>query len=153
MKKSLSCWVFLIAFYGKFANPTELKLGFVYDPSGPFANAFLGYKFYANKINSMGGLVVGQPNSSTTYQIKIVEHSNSDITDPYWQTSGSRKLHIEIAKLPSWMIKSLCRISLFTMRQWNSLQSSAVEYLLNFCSFQMDLSTTIVYHDANNISR
>ena len=99
MKKSLSHLVLLIAFYGKFINPLEIKLGLVYDPSGPFANAFLGYKFYADKINSMGGLVVGQPNSSTTYQIKIIEHSNSDITDPYWKTSGSRKLCIEIEKL------------------------------------------------------
>ena len=114
----LSFWLLLfVVFYGKHVDPLDIKLGFIYDPSGAFENAYLGYKFYAHKINSMGGLVVGQPNYSTTYQIDIIAHSNSNTTDPYWKTSGSRKLHIEIAKLPSWMIKSLCRISLFTMRQ------------------------------------
>lgn len=66
-----------------------MKLGFVYDPYGPFSNALLGYDFYAHKINSAGGLAVGL--NGTTYQIKIVKHSNNNRTDPFWQTSGSRK--------------------------------------------------------------
>lgn len=68
-----------------------LKLGIVYDPSGPFANAFLGYNYYAYKINSMGGLVVGTGGNATTYKIQIVGHSNSNISDPYWLASGSRE--------------------------------------------------------------
>ena len=78
----------------QFAVPSYqqvIKLGIVYDPSGPFANAFLGYNYYAYKINSMGGLVVGRGGNATTYKIEIIGHSNSNTSDPYWLASGSRE--------------------------------------------------------------
>jgi hypothetical protein len=86
---SITVWVCLILCLKASGGQHVLKLGFVYDPYGPFSNALLGYDFYAHKINSAGGLAVGI--NGTTYQIKIVKHSNNNRTDPFWQTSGSRK--------------------------------------------------------------
>lgn len=86
---SVAVWVCLILCLKVSGGQHVLKLGFVYDPYGPFSNALLGYDFYAHKINSAGGLAVGM--NGTTYQIKIVKHSNNNRTDPFWQTSGSRK--------------------------------------------------------------
>jgi hypothetical protein len=89
--KLLQYWALV---FFQFAVPSYqqvLKLGIVYDPSGPFANAFLGYNYYAYKINSMGGLVVGTGGNATAYKVQIVGHSNSNISDPYWLSSGSRE--------------------------------------------------------------
>ena len=86
---SVAVWVCLILCLEASGDQHVLKLGFVYDPYGPFSNALLGYDFYAHKINSAGGLAVGM--NGTTYQIKIVKHSNNNRTDPFWRTSGSRK--------------------------------------------------------------
>ena len=72
-----------------------LKLGIVYDATGAFQNAWLGYTFYANKMNTAGGLLVGMPGNQTMYTIQIVGHSDSNITDPYWITSGSSKLNAD----------------------------------------------------------
>lgn len=76
-----------------------IKLGMVYDPTGPFQNAYLAYTFYAYKMNLQGGLVVGMAGNQTTYQIKIIGHSTVNATDPYWVTSGSRKFHRTIARM------------------------------------------------------
>jgi hypothetical protein len=86
---SVTVWVCLILCLKASGGQHVLKLGFVYDPYGPFSNALLGYDFYAHKINSAGGLAVGM--NGTTYQIKIVKHSNNNRTDPFWRTSGSRE--------------------------------------------------------------
>lgn len=72
-----------------------LKLGIVYDPNSAFSNAFLGYNYYARKINNNGGLVVGTGRNSTTYKVEIIGHSNSDKDDPYWLSSGSRKFILQ----------------------------------------------------------
>ena len=85
----MKVWGCMILCFAAFSDQNVIKLGFIYDPSGPFSNALLGYKFYAHKINSGGGLAVGS--NGTTYQIQIVQHSNSNRTDPFWLTSGSRK--------------------------------------------------------------
>ena len=79
----------MILFFAASSDQNVIKLGFVYDPSGAFSNALLGYNFYAHKINSAGGLAVGL--NGTTYQIEIIQHSNSNRTDPFWLTSGSSK--------------------------------------------------------------
>lgn len=86
---SIAVWVCLILCLKASGGQHVLKLGFVYDPYGPFSNALLGYDFYAHKINSAGGLAVGL--NGTIYQIKIIKHSNNNRTDQFWKTSGSRK--------------------------------------------------------------
>lgn len=86
---SIKVWGSIILCFVTTSGQNVIKLGFVYDPSGPFSNALLGYNFYAHKINSAGGLAVGL--NGTTYQIEIVKHSNNNRTDPYWLASGSRK--------------------------------------------------------------
>ena len=68
-----------------------VKFGIVYDDTGPFKNAWLGYNFYANKMNSAGGLLVGMPGNQTQYMIQIIGHSDSNASDPFWVTSGSSK--------------------------------------------------------------
>ena len=66
-----------------------IKLGIIYDASNSFLNAYLGTKFYAYMINKSGGLVVGMPGNETTYDIAVIGHSDSNISDPYWISSGS----------------------------------------------------------------
>lgn len=86
-------FLLLVAFITRLMSIPQrlLKLGIVYDDTGAFQNAWLGYTFYANKMNTAGGLLVGMPGNQTNYTIQIVGHSNSNITDPYWITSGSSK--------------------------------------------------------------
>lgn len=69
-------------------NNQVITLGLAYDPSGVYINAYRGYQFYIQKINSMGGISLGLPGHKTNYTFELIAHSIINTTDPYWEQTS-----------------------------------------------------------------